>query len=134
MQDFFPFLRGTMQVSAYYATTLGGFTDTQGRFKVFAEDEAPTLRTPFCTIEQRPVEQEQNTEWGDVQVIFAFHGKDTEKADLWELARQTRDIFLGRNLLVSVNGSTAIQYEVLGPAIFDHGRDPVTHLVAVSVG
>lgn len=133
MIDLSPHVRATLKADSYFATTLSGFTDASDRFKVFKEGEAPTLESPFITVDQQPGDQNQLTEWSTPSVIFSVHGDDTNWATLWTIARKIRDVFMEKECFASVDEADPVRYQLMGSAIFDHGRNPVTEKVLVSI-
>lgn len=135
MLDLFPYLRATLKDHTYFSSTLEGFEDSEGRFKVYKGDEAPTNETPFITIDIKPGGQDQRNAWAAPIVMFNVTGNDTEWSTLYVIAEKIREIFTGTNALsVLTVGATPIQYQTIGDVLFDEGRNPVTEQVVVSVG
>ena len=130
--NLFPSLRATLKADSYFATTISGFQDSSGRFKCFREGEAPSLEAPYITIDVRYGGKTQ-WNWMKPYVMLHFNGKDTDWDTLWTLAQQTEAIFKASTCLNNPAGGK-IQYELLGDADYDTGRDPVTEQVLVSLG
>lgn len=133
MIDLYPHVRATLKAHAYFATTLGGFEDSQGNFKCFKEGEAPTDETPFIEVEINPGEEHQNTSWSSPFVTFHVWGADTDWGALYALQTQIRDVFRGQGVFASVGGAGPVEYVRIGPSVHGEGRDPVTERVSVSV-
>ena len=133
MIDLVPSFRGLLKASDYFVTTLAGFKDSQNRFKVFREAEAPSTDSPYVTIELQPIVQDQRTGWLDIVAIFHVTGKDTEWTDLWNTAGAIRDIAQANTTLPAVGDTEALTYQMIGKAKFSDGRNPVTDEVTVSV-
>lgn len=133
MIDPVPSLRGLLKASDYFVTTLAGFKDTQNRFKVFREAEAPTTEAPYVTIELQPIQQDQRTGWLDITAVFHVTGADTDWTTLWAIAGAIRDIFQSNTVLPAVGDTEALTFQMIGKAKFSDGRNPVTDEVTVSV-
>ncbi len=133
MISLYPHVRATLKAHAYFATTLGGFTDSQGNFKVFMEDDAPTAETIFITIEQPTVEESRNTSWSSQQAIFHVTGKDTDLETLWSIARKIRDIFRSAPYFTAIGTADPVPFMLTGPSITGSDTDPVTENRIVSV-
>lgn len=129
MIHLFPSARATLKADPYFLN----YQDSEGRFRVFDENEAPGTETNFITIEQAPADQDQLSGWATTSLTFNVIGKDTEKPTLWEIADKIRDIFQAAEIFAAVGTADAIEYQVLGDAVFDVGTNPVTENVYVSV-
>jgi hypothetical protein len=126
--DLFSLLFGTLKAATYFAATLSGFKDSQGRFKVFDGDEAPTTETPFITVEILSTPQGQRTNWHAPQVIFHVAGDDVEVGFLWQIANKIRDTFSA-----ATKFSDGTQYQLIGDATYSEGWNPVTEHRVVSL-
>jgi hypothetical protein len=103
--DLFPHLRATLRASSYFATDLGGFEDSEGRFKVFDDNEAPGTEPEYVTVEQQIADVNPLTDWTDPVVTFHNWGLDTRWHALWELAYHERDVFLSQNQFARLQGT-----------------------------
>lgn len=133
MIDLFPHVYATLKASSYFVTTLGGFLDEGGNFKVYKRNEAPNADTPYITVEIQPGGEDQNSAWVRPFVLFNVWGKETEWDDLYAIALEIKNIFQAANAFAAVAGGTPVQYQTVGPAEFDEGEDPVVDRVVVSV-
>lgn len=93
MRDLTPHTRQTLKEHAFFATTLGGFADSDGNFKAFGVSMAPLLETEFITIDQTPGDQNVNSEWASPSLVFTVHGPKTSVQNLWTIARKIHSIF-----------------------------------------
>jgi hypothetical protein len=128
MLHLYPHARATLKNDSYFTD----FTDSSGLFQVFDEDEGLGTRKPFITIEQDPVDVDQ-TDWGGVWLRFNVIGDDTQKPLLWEIANKIDAVFKGAGQFVALGTADPVQYELIGKAIFDNGRNPVTGNATVSL-
>jgi hypothetical protein len=131
--DLFPSLYGTLKASTYFSTTLSGFEDGSGRFKVFKRNESPDGATPFVMVEIEPGGQHRLSEWASPFVTFTVYGADTQWPLLYEIAENIRDVFKNLSAFAAVGEDDPIQYELIGNALFGEGENPVTEQVTVSV-
>lgn len=129
----FPHIFATLKASTYFATTLSGFEDDGGNFKVFPDNEAPTDETQFITVEFQPNEEDRNTLWNNVQAIFHCYGKETDRDALYAHAKAIRDVFRNAASFTAVGSADALGFALLGPAVTSTGHDPVTDNIVVSV-
>lgn len=137
MIDLYPHVRASLKLSNYFSEELDGFRDSEGRFKVFDDNEAPSTQSPFVTVEQEAARQSQNTDWADPVLIFHVTGKPSEKASLWAIAEAIRDYFLEVDVFAPITGDEEeedeVQFQVTGEAEFSKGFNPVTEQSVVSV-
>ena len=132
MLDLFPLVRATLKAHAYFATTLGGFKDSDGNFKVFKLNESPSAETIFITVEIRWGGKHRLTGWMTPTVLSTVYGKPTDWAALYAIAGKIDEIIGGTTVTAVVNGQK-VRYEAVGDAVYDEGEDPVTGNVTVSV-
>ena len=132
-----PSLRGALKQSSYFQTTLGGFADSENRFKVFRHGEAPSIESQYVTIEMQPVRRDRRTGWNLFTAIFHVTGSDTDRFALKTIAHAISDIFEATDTLPEVVGEEveypALKYELIGDAVFDDGTNPVTDEITESV-
>lgn len=127
MKDLFPYIYGTLGAEAAFAD----FTHND-LLKVYPDGEAPDLTTPFITVEVNPGPEHRLTKWTVQEVIFAIYGPVTGWSTLWDIANDLIDTFRDRECFVK--GATKLPYELIGPAMVDKARNPVTEQAVVSVG
>lgn len=128
MLDLFPRLFATTKAHTYFATTLGGFTDSRDNFKFFDGDESPTAETIFISVDIDAGGQDQRSGWQTQIATFNVTGEDTDTATLWTIANKLWDIYKGNGVF-----SDGTQYLTVGDAMFGQGRNPVTNHRVVSV-
>lgn len=134
MRDIFSHIYATLKADAYFATTLSGFTDSSGRFKLFRDGEGPTLETPFIEVEIQDGPEDQRTTWATPTAVFSVIGKDTEWGTLNTIADNIKSILQQRNCFVALGLADPVQYQIVGAAVFGRGVNPVTENVYRSVG
>lgn len=122
MIDLFPLIYAKLKADPAFS----GFTDAAGRFKVFREDENPTIEGTFVTIAIEDGGQQQLTKWAKPRVTFHCWGKDTQWATLHALAESCVSILREDPCFDDLD------YVVLGEIIYGTGRNPVTNLVVRS--
>src|SRR5688500_9087652 len=109
MVDLFPHVRATLEADEYFEL----FSDTQGRFKVFIHGEAPSLDSPFITVEMQPGPEHQLNKCADPFVSFHVTGLDTQRPELWEIARTIVSIFQATTAFAAVGSDAPLQYQLV---------------------
>lgn len=123
-----------LKASDYFQTDLEGFTDSEDRFKVFREGEAPSTNAPYVTIELRPIERDQRNRWNLFTAIFHVIGEDTDRVALKQIVYAIPDIFEATDTLPAIEDDyPELKYQLIGKAVFDNGSNPVTDEVTESV-
>jgi len=132
--DIFSHIYATLKADTYFATTLSGFADASGRFKLFRDGEGPTLETPFIEVEIQDGPENQNNKWATPTAIFSVVGDDTEWDTLNTIADNIKTILQGKNCFAALGMATPVQYQIIGAAVFGRGVNPITEKVYRSVG
>lgn len=134
--DIFSSIFATLKASTYYDTTLSGFEDSEGRFKVWEEGLAPSsAETPYVTVEILPAPKAQATGWNVPTVMLHFWGNDTEIETLNTMRDETEDIFRASKCFAAVDGADPIEYRVMGDIVYGKPDfDPVLEQVVRSLG
>jgi len=135
MIDPFSHIYATLQAADYFQDDLDGFEDSEGRFKVFLEDESPDhSQTPYVTVKILPADQDQRTDWSSPQVILTTYGTERQRTTIVAITNEMRLIFKDGTEFAPVGDADPVGYALLGPAVFSEDRDPVTELINRSVG
>lgn len=143
MKDVFPGTRALILADSYFATTLGGFKNSDLIPKVFDESDGYNGEHPFLSIDVRPNKKDRNSWWTGPDVIISATGPNhvdgayLGKVTLYKLCEEVERIIRANNCLPAVvDGGLsipAIQYEVMGDSSWDQGENPVLEMVTVSV-